>query len=203
MNAANGQTSGDPAPDATARSMRMVLLRHELPGDGGAFHYDWLIEGPQRIPAPPTPDDRCLVSFRVLERLDLLAPVVSPKMATGEEPAPVEFEARRTPDHRRQYLTYEGPVTGGGGGRVVRVASGVVRAVEQEFGIVRVIGTLEPEDGQAGSGGLVKTWEGVEIRVETNGERVWAFSMTQAPPAPPEPPPNRAARRAQKRGGAL
>ncbi|MFN5660692.1 MAG: hypothetical protein ACK48N_01210, partial [Planctomyces sp.] len=74
---------------------------------------------------------------------------------------------------------------------------------EQEFGIVRVIGTLEPEDGQAGSGGLVKTWEGVEIRVETNGERVWAFSMTQAPPAPPEPPPNRAARRAQKRGGAL
>jgi hypothetical protein len=202
MNSAKGETSGDPAPDAPAQGMRMVLLRHELPGDDGAFHYDWLIEGPQRIPAPPTPDDRCLVSFRVLERLDLLSPVPSAKMAKGEEPAPVEFEARRTPDHRRQYLTYEGPVTGGGGGRVVRVASGEVQAVEQEFGVVRVIGTLEPEDGQEGSGGLVKAWEGVEIRVETNGERVWAFSMTMVPPAPPEPLPNRAARRAHKRGGA-
>lgn len=83
-----------------------VLLRHDLPS--GDWHFDWLLERPGRPDAP-------LVSFRTLSRPDLDA---GPLRAT------------RTPDHRRAYLTYEGEVSGDRG-RVSRIASGVVLALDE------------------------------------------------------------------------
>lgn len=91
----------------------MVLLRHDLPD--GSFHFDWMIEGPQRLPAPPSPEDRCLMTFRLQQRPD------DPRVQT--------FEAERLEDHRRHFLTFEGELTGGRG-RVSRLASGTVHSVE-------------------------------------------------------------------------
>jgi hypothetical protein len=77
-----------------------VLLKHELPD--GSSHFDWLLE---RAGHP----DLGLVTFRVQVRPD--------------ENTASHFEAVRLADHRREYLTYEGPISGGRG-RVIRLASG-------------------------------------------------------------------------------
>jgi hypothetical protein len=77
----------------------MVLLRHTLPD--GIEHYDWLFEGAE--------EGTGLIAFRVSERLDLLDSAA--------------FVAEAIPDHRREYLAYEGAVAGGRG-RVVRAAEG-------------------------------------------------------------------------------
>jgi hypothetical protein len=68
----------------------MVLLKHTLPDE--SFH-----------------DERTLVTFRVLTRVDL------------DMPDPVRAE--RLPDHRTIYLRFEGDI-GGGRGAVSRVAQG-------------------------------------------------------------------------------
>ncbi|MBK7405568.1 MAG: hypothetical protein IPJ41_13305 [Phycisphaerales bacterium] len=83
---------------------RSVLLRHDLPD--GSHHFDWLIE--PAGPGPGTgPEDRVLVAWRL--------PV---------PPGPgVELRAARLEPHRRLYLAYEGPVSGGRGS-VRRIASG-------------------------------------------------------------------------------
>ena len=81
-----------------------VLLLHELPD--GTSHVDWMI-------APDDTDGReLLVTFRVAGRVDELA-------AGGQ------LSARRIDDHRRAYLTYEGPVSNARG-TVRRLAAGVV-----------------------------------------------------------------------------
>ena len=80
----------------------MVLLRHVLPD--GTSHFDWLLERPGR----PEAD---LVAFRVAERVDQLGPDCG------------GFDALRLADHRRVYLTYEGPISGGRGS-VTRLAEG-------------------------------------------------------------------------------
>lgn len=79
-----------------------MLLLHELPD--GSRHYDWLVERDGDSAAG-------LVTFRVGERIDA---------------APARFEAVRIADHRREYLSYEGPVSGGRG-VVTRVAEGEIR----------------------------------------------------------------------------
>lgn len=79
----------------------MVLLRHTLVD--ASWHYDWLLD----VAGTGGPEERNLVTFRVLER---------PDEAEGA------FEARRLPDHRRLYLAYEGDIAHGEGGRVQRVA---------------------------------------------------------------------------------
>jgi hypothetical protein len=86
---------------------RAVLLLHE--GGGSGTHYDWLIEGPP---------GGLLVSFRVSERIDT--------------PGFAHFEAQRIADHRPEYLSYEGPVSGGRG-TVRRVAEGTL-AIEIDSG---------------------------------------------------------------------
>lgn len=77
---------------------RTVLLHHRLPD--GCAHFDWLIERDRLGP---------LLSFRVSVRLD--------------QPRAGPFHARRIPDHRREYLEYQGPVSHDRG-EVVRVAEG-------------------------------------------------------------------------------
>lgn len=80
-------------------TLRTVLLRHSLPD--GSSHFDWMFE-----PAP----DAALVTFRVPTRID---------RGVGS------FDAERIGEHRRDYLEYEGPVSGGRGA-VERAAAGVV-----------------------------------------------------------------------------
>jgi hypothetical protein len=81
----------------------MVLLKHTLPDE--SFHYDWMFARSERI----EDDERTLVTFRVLTRVDL------------DMPDPVRAE--RLPDHRTIYLRFEGDI-GGGRGAVSRVAQG-------------------------------------------------------------------------------
>ncbi|MFZ4428792.1 MAG: hypothetical protein ACOYPS_00420 [Phycisphaerales bacterium] len=84
------------------RDTATVLLRHELPD--GSWHHDWMID---------PGDDRPLITFRTM----VLIPEVD------------RFEAERLGDHRRVYLSYEGPVSGGRG-EVTRVAEGAARLIE-------------------------------------------------------------------------
>jgi len=82
---------------------RCVLLRHTLPN--GDSHLDWMIEV----------DHGPLVSFR---------------LALGVNPlADQRFQAERIGDHRREYLDYQGPISGGRGG-VVRIANAIVTVIE-------------------------------------------------------------------------
>jgi hypothetical protein len=80
-----------------------VLLRHDLPD--GRWHLDWMIQPREHAP---------LVTFRITERIDAGPPMT--------------FSARRIQDHRTDYLTYEGPVSGERGA-VRRLADGFM-AVE-------------------------------------------------------------------------
>lgn len=92
-------------------SARSVLLRHTLP-DGSA-HLDWMIERRDGTFG--------LITFRLQLGIDLSAPG--------------RFRAERIGDHRRDYLEYEGPVSGGRGS-VVRVATfGVALLDENEEGL--------------------------------------------------------------------
>ncbi len=93
----------EPAPNAgaSAHRLRTVLLRHDLPDGSG--HWDWMI---QRAPVPDSP----LVTFRLDHRPD------------RDDIA--RFEATSLPDHRPEFLGYEGPVSRGRG-RVHRVAQGL------------------------------------------------------------------------------
>jgi hypothetical protein len=116
-----------------------VLLRHELPD--GSSHYDWLLETPGQTQGP-------LLTFRVQERIDL--------------PGVREFGAVRLPDHRREYLTYEGEVSGNRG-RVTRVAQG--RCAELTLSELRIRVGVTFEASQV--------WEG---RPAGGG---WVFRATQ------------------------
>ncbi|MBL9031995.1 MAG: hypothetical protein JNM80_09850 [Phycisphaerae bacterium] len=95
---------------------RAVLLKHTIPD--GSWHYDWLVE---RAPGA------ALMAFRVRDWIDgALGP---------------GFEAEAMPDHRRDYLDYEGEVSGGRG-RVERVAIGEMRIAADGFERVVIEGSL-------------------------------------------------------------
>lgn len=84
----------------------MAVLRHDLPDQLGGPHFDWLIERPDAPGSPNDPETHSLITFRVQVRPD--------------DPGVARFEGERLPDHRRLYLAYEGPISGGRG-RVRRV----------------------------------------------------------------------------------
>ena len=97
---------------------RTVLLEHVL-SDGSA-HFDWMCEPVRGEEA----DERCLVTFRVHQRMD--APDAPP------------FDAHSLGLHRRLYLHYEGSLSGGRGD-VRRVAAGeclVDMSTAEGFGVV-------------------------------------------------------------------
>lgn len=114
-----------------------VLLLHEL--SDGDSHYDWLIDpgeggqGGEASGGSPRgdPDERVLIAFRLSERIDLALPR--------------SFEAVRMADHRRLYLSYEGPLSGGRG-HVRRLATGWMRVERSAPGQLAVAGRL----GEAG-----------------------------------------------------
>lgn len=78
---------------------RAVILEHTLPD--GSWHFDWMVED------ATLGTDRCLRVWRTSVRPDLA----------------LEFAGERIGDHRRAYLSYEGPITGGRGS-VRRVGGG-------------------------------------------------------------------------------
>lgn len=143
----------------------MVLLQHTLPD--GSRHYDWLIEavgaGPGSVLAQlaemNNPDDKCLISFRVLDRLD------HPKTAA--------FAADALPLHRRKYLDFQGDIEGKG--TVKRIASGMVRKVEimghERDGVMDAISVRGKFS--AGGTGLEYTWAGMR-----EGD-LWQFRRSQ------------------------
>ncbi|MFG0259143.1 MAG: hypothetical protein ACF8LK_02230 [Phycisphaerales bacterium JB041] len=113
---------------------RTVVLRHDLPD--GSHHYDWLIEpmGPAAATAgdeTPAPDRRNLIAWRLPD-----APFT---------PARTTMPVDRLPPHRRMYLDYEGPISGGRGS-VLRVARGDVEVLADSAERFEACGQL---DGRA------------------------------------------------------
>jgi hypothetical protein len=119
---------------------RAVLLLHEEPG--GEIHYDWMIEGGA---------SEGLVTFRVAERID----------SGGDG----EFAAKRIGEHRREYLDFEGELSGGRGG-VTRVARGELVIEIDQKGRFRARGQL---------GERVGLFEGA-----AEGRERWRFSFAAA-----------------------
>lgn len=116
-----------------------VLLRHELPD--GSWHHDWLIE-PRDAGRSVGPS---LIAFRI-------GPEIAWPPAGG-------FVAIRLAPHRREYLTYEGPVSGGRG-RVHRVAAGKCRIVDISETSLAVVIELERAFrllGRAAEGAAIET----------------------------------------------
>lgn len=135
----SGVPGSDPASPAQP-APRMVLLCHELPD--GSWHFDWMIETPGQAEGP-------LRTLRVHERPD----------------AADRFTAELLPDHRRAYLDYEGPVSGGRG-TVRRVASGIVERLALGPERIEILGTLA---------GATRRWIGVR-----DGGSAWAFESRPA-----------------------
>jgi len=123
--------------------LRAVILEHHHPDDPSEDHFDWLIEASRG----DDPDERALLAFRVRDRPD------------GDGRAIV---AQRIRDHRRLYLGYEGPLSGGRG-EVRRVWSGGARARIREGAID--IEMLEADEQRT------RRWRGTPI----SGER-WRFT---------------------------
>lgn len=108
-------TMPTPALPPLAPGCRCALLRHDLPD--GTSHIDWLIEPAQTANVHrDDPERRDVLTFRVDGRPDTLQ--------VGQT-----IRAERIADHRRMYLTYEGPVPGDRG-QVARVRAGHVLACE-------------------------------------------------------------------------
>jgi len=110
------------------RGRGSVVLRHTLP-DGGV-HLDWMIER-----GDPSSG---LITFRIDVGVDLSKPG--------------SVSAERIADHRREYLAYEGPVSGGRG-RVDRVSGPAVVELAESESHLRVV--LE----EIGGGGRME-WTG-------------------------------------------
>lgn len=123
--------------------LRTVLLRHQLPD--GAFHFDWMFQTDFK------PETR-LATFRVT------APIHHPEID--------QFDAERTSDHRSDYLTYQGPLSGGRGS-VVRVASGTVEVDERSDECIRC---------RLNWNGRARPWIGTPV-----AGSVWRFVVEAAP----------------------
>jgi len=121
----------------------MVLLRHDLPG--GDFHFDWLIDAGA---------GRGLITFRLGQRFDL-----GRQVDLGDRRS---FVAARLADHRRRYLDFEGPISGGRG-RVVRLAHGSVRVLAEQADRLGLVGSLG-------------SWSGVLVGCRGQGD-AWRFEI--------------------------
>ena len=89
----------------------MVLLRHDTPD--GSFHHDFMVQ----FNGPGSP----LATWRVKDRIH--------ELVVGDYGA--SFWAEPLGDHRADYLTYQGEVSGNRG-RVTRIAEGLVHLPHPE-----------------------------------------------------------------------
>lgn len=100
-----------------------TLLAHHAPG---GFHYDWLID------PPPAPAGHPPAGDAPPDDLPPQAPATAPKLWTArvsllwsDWPAPGTLQAHALPPHRRRYLNWSGPLSGGRG-RVEVAARGQI-----------------------------------------------------------------------------
>ena len=127
---------------------RWVLLRHELPD--GSWHHDWMFEHPSSVDAAAAASGG-LITFK----LD----------SSVHWPPGAKFEAERLADQRREYLEYEGPISGGRGA-VRRVAAGECR-VQADVERVRVWLEGRVFVGRAAGGAAARRWR---FRVMPEGD---------------------------------
>lgn len=124
---------------------RCVLLLHTLPD--GSCHHDLMLE---RTDAPHVTR---LITFRILTRPDL-------------PDAPDTFNATRLPEHRADFLDYEGPLTSNRGS-VRRLARGLIPS-------------------------LTTTPHALELTLDWGaGPRRWLATALKHADAPRQPPPTR------------
>jgi hypothetical protein len=95
--------------------MRFAVLHHTR-WPGHADHYDLLLQ----VAKGRSDDDRVL---RALATPGDRFPLAGSRAGRGSDAGPRPQTLRALPDHRRAYLTYQGPVSGGRG-RVRRVDAG-------------------------------------------------------------------------------
>jgi hypothetical protein len=95
---------------------RFVLLRHELPPESAnSSHWDFMLER-----------NGALLTWRLTE-----LPKSWPQgNQTHDANSPTSVAATRLPDHRLDYLEYEGSVSGARG-KVIRVARGDYRVLAE------------------------------------------------------------------------
>ena len=130
--------AGFPAPGATVRT---VVLWHTRP-DGSA-HADWMLETDKGT----DPKVRSLITFRLAQDLRAIQPEAIQRVI-------------RIQDHRRAYLTHEGPISGGRGA-VLRLSSGQATILSSNERVEMTIAwagpgptapqrvLLEPQDGDS------------------------------------------------------
>lgn len=132
---------------------RTVVLLH-LPGSANfevGEHYDWLIEVGAEAP---------LVAFRTKKR---------PDCADMGNRGCV-FEAERLTDHRSEYLTYQGPVSGDRG-HVTRVREGSVCMIEMSDTDCAMEVVFE---------GVRVRYAGVRFDLESRAQ-MWRFTASMLP----------------------
>lgn len=97
----------------------VILWHHSIPPAAGlgGDHFDWMFEDPSH-------PERGLITFRVAEAMDLQSLQ--------------SFTATRNSDHRREYLDFEGDLTGSRG-NVTRVHSGECLSVTERPGELEVV----------------------------------------------------------------
>ncbi len=168
---------------------QMVLLEHTLPD--GSRHFDWMLHEPPTADAAafqnlskatdgpetgkrktvrtaynaaqPDDNDRILITFRVLDRID--------------RHDCDSFVADRLDPHRYAYLKHHGPVSGNRGS-VKKVAGGLVRIINNLPGGISIRARF--------TGGQERIWAGMQ-----EGD-VWNFRRSQpvikkGPPRDREP----------------
>lgn len=141
-------------------SCKTVVLLHQV--SDGSSHYDWLID------VPSDDYDQAAWAAHPPERIPTFRLDIDPLSSAGVPPWAPAFRAERLGDHRRHYLSYEGPVSGGRG-TVVRVNSGRVLAMRDGPG--RLIAVIQTE--RAGA---------VEYTGHADG-RAWRFECVPVEPA--------------------
>ena len=105
---------------APVYALRFVILYHEFPdGHPRQSHWDFMLE-----PEPSAGGEAKLKTW-ALEK----SPLDWLKASESGEPQKAKIQATRLPDHRRHYLTYEGPVSNDRG-QVRQIASGTYSILE-------------------------------------------------------------------------
>lgn len=153
-------TRGHIAPRYSFFMARMVLLQHNRPD--GSRYFDWMIEpiggGPgslesRLVELVSNPEDTCLFTFRVLERID--------------KPDVKAFTATLFPLHPRTNLTLYNPIRRSARGTARRVAGGLVRKVHlmghETDGIIHALAIRGKFNG-----GLEYTWAGIRVSTTVN-----------------------------------
>lgn len=143
---------------------RWVLLKHTTPD--GAWHLDWMLE--PRAVGEQDGHGVMLLTFRIgrLAARDWVSPEAARRTLADVSKGGFGFAARRLPDHRSQYLDYEGPISGNRG-EVRRLLAGTCTWWNLALGEGRAEVMLDTP------------WGAVRARGERRGRRAWRFEARE------------------------